>query len=42
MTDKLNSDQVDKITEKIPLNRLGQVEDVAYGALFLASKEYSI
>jgi len=39
MTDKLNSEQVETITEKIPLNRLGQVEDVAYGALFLASKE---
>ena len=39
MTNKLNNQQIENITSKIPLNRLGNVQDVAYGALYLASKE---
>ncbi|PPR43075.1 MAG: 3-oxoacyl-[acyl-carrier-protein] reductase FabG [Alphaproteobacteria bacterium MarineAlpha5_Bin11] len=37
MTDRLDSSQVDNITKRIPLNKLGTVEDVAFGAVFLAS-----
>ena len=41
MTDKLDSKQISDITVKIPLNKLGNVEDIAFGALFLASVEAS-
>ena len=39
MTDKLDSQQKEKIVINIPLNKLGKSEDIAYGALYLASKE---
>lgn len=39
MTDKLDDKQIISITSKIPLNRLGSVVDISYGALFLASQE---
>jgi 3-oxoacyl-[acyl-carrier protein] reductase len=37
MTDKLNQEQKDAILRQIPLGTLGQAEDVADAALFLAS-----
>jgi 3-oxoacyl-[acyl-carrier protein] reductase len=37
MTDKLNAEQKDAILRQIPLGTLGQAEDVADAALFLAS-----
>lgn len=39
MTDKLESAQIQNILTKIPLNKLGNSDDIAYGALFLASEE---
>tara|TARA_B100001123_G_scaffold296880_1_gene331166 strand:- start:440 stop:1180 length:741 start_codon:yes stop_codon:yes gene_type:complete len=39
MTDKLDSQQKEKIIINIPLKKLGKSEDIAYGALYLASKE---
>ena len=37
MTDSLGEDQVAALTAQIPLKRLGQPDDVAGAALFLAS-----
>jgi len=39
MTDKLETVQIQNILTKIPLNKLGNSDDIAYGALFLASEE---
>mgnify|MGYP001376352948 CR=1 FL=1 len=39
MTDKLEPAQIQNILTKIPLNKLGNSDDIAYGALFLASEE---
>ena len=41
MTDKLESIQIQNILTKIPLNKLGNSDDIAYGVLFLASEEAS-
>lgn len=41
MTDVLTPDQRDKINQGIPMGRIGNPEDVANVALFLASKESS-
>ena len=37
--DGLGQDYLDKMTESIPLKKLGSVEDIAYAALFFASQE---
>jgi 3-oxoacyl-[acyl-carrier protein] reductase len=37
--DGLGADYLDKMTESIPLKKLGSVEDIAYAALFFASEE---
>lgn len=37
--DSMGADYVKKMTESIPLRRLGEVEDIAYAALFFASDE---
>ena len=37
--DDLGEDYLQKMTESIPMKRLGSVEDIAYAALFFASKE---
>lgn len=37
MTDALNEGQKEAITQKIPMQKLGQVEDIANACLFLAS-----
>ena len=37
--DGLGQDYLDKMTESIPLKKLGSVEDIAYAALFFASEE---
>jgi 3-oxoacyl-[acyl-carrier protein] reductase len=37
MTRALAADQVKKLVEKIPLGRLGRVEDIAQAVLFLCS-----
>jgi 3-oxoacyl-[acyl-carrier protein] reductase len=37
MTDELTEDQKKAISQKIPMNRLGQTKDIAHAALFLAS-----
>ena len=37
MTDKLNDSQINTIMQKIPMNKLGEPEDVANLALFLSS-----
>ncbi len=39
MTKKLDQKIIDNISSKIPLNKLGKPDDVAYVALFLASRE---
>jgi len=41
MTNKLNQIQIQNILTKIPLNKLGSSDDIAYGVLFLASEESS-
>ena len=41
MTDKLTDDQKSKIIVNIPINRLGNVEDISNGCIFLASNEAS-
>ncbi|MEW6041945.1 MAG: 3-oxoacyl-[acyl-carrier-protein] reductase, partial [Elusimicrobiota bacterium] len=38
MTDKLNEEQKKKLTELIPLNRLGEPQDIAGVVVFLCSK----
>ena len=37
--DDLGEEYLQKMTESIPMKKLGTVEDVAYAALFFASKE---
>ena len=39
MTKKLDQKIIENISNRIPLNKLGKPEDVAYVSLFLASKE---
>ena len=41
MTDKLNDEQKSKIIVNIPVNRLGKVEDISNGCVYLASDEAS-
>ena len=41
MTDKLNDEQKNKIIVNIPVNRLGEVEDISNGCVYLASDEAS-
>ena len=41
MTDKLSEDQKSKIIVNIPVNRLGRVEDISNGCVFLSSDEAS-
>ena len=41
MTDKLNDEQKNKIMVNIPVNRLGEVEDISNGCVYLASDEAS-
>jgi|LauGreDrversion4_2_1035121.scaffolds.fasta_scaffold07852_7 3-oxoacyl-[acyl-carrier protein] reductase len=41
MTDKLNDTQKEQIAKKIPMGRMGTGEEIAYGALFLASDQSS-
>jgi 3-oxoacyl-[acyl-carrier protein] reductase len=41
MTDALSEEQKKKLTELIPLGRLGEPEDIARVALFLSSEESS-
>jgi len=41
MTEGLSPDQRDKLLAAIPVGRLGTVEDVAAGVVFLASEEAS-
>ena len=39
MTEVLNDSVKDELVQSIPMNRLGEIEDVAAGALFLASDQ---
>jgi 3-oxoacyl-[acyl-carrier protein] reductase len=39
MTDVLSDDQKKRILEIVPAGRLGESEEIAAGALYLASKE---
>ena len=39
MTDKLSDDQKKNIVESIPVNRLGKVDDISNGCVYLASDE---
>ena len=39
MTDKLSDDQKKNIVENIPVNRLGKVDDISNGCVYLASDE---
>ncbi len=41
MTDALNEDQKDKLMEAIPSGRLGDVDDIAAGVVYLSSEEAS-
>ena len=41
MTDKLTDEQKNKIIVNIPVNRLGETEDIANGCIYLASDEAS-
>ena len=41
MTDKLTEEQKSRIIVNIPVNRLGEVEDIANGCIYLASEEAS-
>ena len=41
MTDKLTEEQKSRIIVNIPVNRLGEVEDIANGCIYLASDEAS-
>jgi 3-oxoacyl-[acyl-carrier protein] reductase len=41
MTQVLHEDQKQKITQSIPMGRIGSCEEIAYGAVFLASDEAS-
>ena len=41
MTDVLNEEQKKKLTDFIPLNRLGEPEDIANAVVFLCSSESS-
>ncbi len=41
MTEKLTNEQKSKIIVNIPINRLGRVEDIANGCVFLSSDEAS-
>ena len=41
MTDKLSDDQKKNIIENIPVNRLGKVDDISNGCVYLASDESS-
>ena len=41
MTDKLTDEQKNKIIVNIPVNRLGEVEDISNGCIYLASDEAS-
>ena len=41
MTDKLTDDQKNKIIVNIPVNRLGQTDDISNGCVYLASDEAS-
>jgi 3-oxoacyl-[acyl-carrier protein] reductase len=41
MTDKLNEEAKKKLSEMIPLTRLGEAEDIAKAALFLCSQDAS-
>lgn len=41
MTDKLNDNQKEQITKNIPCGKLGQSDDIANAAFFLASEEAS-
>lgn len=41
MTDALNDEQKKKLSDQIPLNRLGEPEDIAKTALFLSSDDSS-
>ena len=39
MTDKLSDDQKKNIVQNIPVNRLGKVDDISNGCVYLASEE---
>ena len=41
MTDKLSDDQKHNIIKKIPLDRLGEPDDISSGCLYLSSEEAS-
>ncbi len=41
MTDKLTDEQKSKIIKNIPINRLGNTDDISYGCLYLSSDEAS-
>jgi len=41
MTDKLSEDQKNNIIKNIPVNRLGNADDVSNGCVYLASDEAS-